>query len=222
MIAPPSKIKLYFINQGICKRVTLTDPKYSDDIKVSYRLLSANNMHASSPSSQDSYPPNWDMKAPHLWSVKPLIGRIFWICWKRECSASWRKHSLWCVRKKWCTITRLLSEKTVSFVTIRATLWLTVNIFDPKSSPALFMHTQTIVKSIKEVNLRQRSSCLKSIEMNKTYTKRWIWESNAIKFLTIMLYRRKNSLRWCHTQGFTILNSILNIDWLYFTIIESF
>ena len=84
--------------------------------------------------------------------------------------------------------------------------------FDPKSSPALLVHMQIIVKSIKEVNLRQRSSCLKSIEMNKTFTKRWKWESSAIKSLTIMLYRRKNSLRWCHTQGYIILNLILKID----------
>jgi hypothetical protein len=33
MIAP-AKIKLYYINQGICKRVTVTDIKYSDNITV--------------------------------------------------------------------------------------------------------------------------------------------------------------------------------------------
>lgn len=32
MIVPPSKIKLYYINQGICKRVTIK--KYSDNINV--------------------------------------------------------------------------------------------------------------------------------------------------------------------------------------------
>lgn len=52
MIAPPSKIKLYYINQGICKRVTLTDVKYSDDITVRLFLFRGNNMHASIPSSQ--------------------------------------------------------------------------------------------------------------------------------------------------------------------------
>jgi hypothetical protein len=34
MIAPPTKIKLYYINQGICKRFTVTEVKYSDDITV--------------------------------------------------------------------------------------------------------------------------------------------------------------------------------------------
>lgn len=38
MITPPSKIKLYYINQGICKRVTMTSVKYSDDINVRYTV----------------------------------------------------------------------------------------------------------------------------------------------------------------------------------------
>lgn len=34
LISPPNKIKLYYVNKGICKRVTLTDKNYSDQIIV--------------------------------------------------------------------------------------------------------------------------------------------------------------------------------------------
>lgn len=44
MIAPPTKIKLYYINQGICKRVTKMDLKYSDDIKVMIMVFRESSM----------------------------------------------------------------------------------------------------------------------------------------------------------------------------------
>lgn len=45
MMLPPDRIKLYYINKGICKRVTYTTLKYSDNIHV-INLLTKKKMYA--------------------------------------------------------------------------------------------------------------------------------------------------------------------------------
>ena len=47
----PSKIKLYYINQGLCKRVTINQLKYSDDTTVNPSLHSESNMLVFTPFS---------------------------------------------------------------------------------------------------------------------------------------------------------------------------
>lgn len=91
LIMPPSKFKLYYINQGICKRIAaLGVAKYSDTFVVLIFKLRETSISVITPSSQVIALQNLHMKVlPSSW-LNQLADKLFLISWNKEIFTSWK------------------------------------------------------------------------------------------------------------------------------------